>query len=537
MSKIAKESAKGGFSLIVGSAASTVIAAVAVIIIARLLGPAAYGLYSLSFVLPALFASVADFGLSSALTWYGASLRSQGKFRKLASIIGSGLLFNLVVGIVISLLIFGLSGQLAAFVLRRQEMAQLVALASVTILFRALFNLSYNAFVGLDRMEHGALMQVLRDTIRVILSPLLIIFGFGVAGAIGGQVFGWAIASMFGVGLLLAYRQAYRSMPSEMGLENGVAGDIRAMISYGMPLYVASLVSTVLGQYQNIVLAFFTSNTEIGNVNAAVNFGALVGVITTPVATALFPAFSKLDFQTGKEDLKRMFEVSVRYTTLLILPVVIAVAVLSRDLTRVVYGAAYGVASIYLVLYVSVFLMTALGSQVLGNFFSGIGKTRETLKITLVQLGIYLVAAPVAAWLYRVPGLLVALVLSSFVSTAFGLRLAIVKYGMRLDLKGPAVTLATALVAALPILPLVHYSPFPSFVNVLIGAAIYTATYLTLAPAFKAIKRTDLEVLAPILGQISLLRPATDLIFSYETHLLNMIERNIGETSTSREAQ
>jgi len=68
-------------------------------------------------------------------------------------------------------------------------------------------------------------------------------------------------------------------------------------------------------------------------------------------------------------------------------------------------------------------------------------------------------------------------------------------------------------------------------VNVLIGAAIYLAAYLTLAPVFKAIKRTDLQILGPILGQIRILRPVTDLIFAYEIRLLYILERNTNTTS------
>jgi O-antigen/teichoic acid export membrane protein len=531
LTKIAEESARGGFSLIAGTAASTIISAVGVIVMARLLGPAGYGLYTLAFVLPGLFVAIADFGLSPALMRYGASLRSQRNYGKLAGMIGSGLLFELVVGVAASLLAFALSGQLATSVLRRQDMGPLVALASIMILSQGLFNLSSSTLVGLDRMGQGAMMMVLRDTARVILSPLLIIVGFGVAGAIGGQVFGWTLASVLGVLLLLAYRQGFRKMPSEIEPGKGVAADIETMMRYGGPLYVGALVSTVLAQYQNIVLAFFTSNTEIGNFSAAVNFGALIGIVATPVATALFPAFSKLDLQTRKEELQRMFDYSVKYTTLLIIPLAILVAALSEDLIRAVYGTAYSYAAIYLPLYVATFLLTGIGSQVVGNFLNGVGRTKETLKIILVQLAVFLPAAPIGAWLYRVPGLIVVSLLAGLVATAFGLKLATRKYEMHVNLKTSVAVLAAALVSVLPILPLVYYSLLPSLANVFLGGLIYLAAYLTLAPVFKAVKRTDLEILAPILGQIRILRPVTDLIFAYETRLLNMLERNISTTS------
>jgi O-antigen/teichoic acid export membrane protein len=284
-------------------------------------------------------------------------------------------------------------------------------------------------------------------------------------------------------------------------------------------------VTIIITQYQSIVLAFFTSNAEIGNFSAAANFGALIGVVATPVATALFPAFAKLDLRTQKKNLERMLELSVRYATVLILPVTIAIACLSRDLIRAVYGASYNFASTYLALYVCVFLLTGLGYQVLGNFFNGIGKAKETLKMGLVQLAIFIFTAPPMTWLYRVPGLIAALLLSALVATVFALSLLAGTYGMHLDLRGSLAALAAATASALPILPLVYHSPLPSFMNSLVGAAIYLAAYLTLAPAFKAIKRSDIEILSPLLGRITILKPATDLIFSYETKLLYLVDR------------
>jgi len=48
----------------------------------------------------------------------------------------------------------------------------------------------------------------------------------------------------------------------------------------------------------------------------------------------------------------------------------------------------------------------------------------------------------------------------------------------------------------------------------------------TLAQLFIAIKRTDLEILAPVLGQIRIIKPATDRILAYETWLLEEVDRN-----------
>lgn len=535
--EIGAESARGSFSLIVGTAASTVIAGVGAIVIARLLGPAGYGLYTLALVLPSLFVVVIDFGLNSALTMYGASLRAQQRYSRLASMIGSGLLFKLVVGMATSLLALGFSGQLAASVLQRQNIGQLLMLASISILFQGLFNLAYSSFVGLDRMEQGSLVMVLRDATRTVLSSVLILVGFGTVGAILGQVVGWVVAGLLGAWLLVTHRQAFRKMPSEMELKKGGRADMEAMIGYGLPLYVGTLLTMALMQYQRIILAFFVSDTEIGNFSAAFNFGALVSIIATPVATALFPAFSKLDIETRKDDVSRIFKLSVRYTTLIIFPVAIAIATLSKDLTTAVYGASYIGASTYLTLYMISWLLLwgglGLSNLLITNFYGGIGRTREALNVALVQLVVFVPVALVMTSLYRVPGSMVAVILSALVSTAFGLRLAVRKYGMQVDLGGLIRTLVASLVSALSILPIVYYSPLPSLANALIGASIYLAAYLTVAPLFRAVKRADLQILIPILRQIRVLRPATGLIFAYETQVLNMVEPQSKSTAPS----
>jgi O-antigen/teichoic acid export membrane protein len=536
LTEIGAESARGSFSLIAGTAASTIISAVGTIVIARLLGPSGYGLYTLALVFPTLFTAIADFGLSPAMNRHAASLRSERKYSKLADMIRSGLVFEFAAGAVVFLLVFVLSGQLAAFALQRQDIGQLVALASVMIIFQV-FSFAYAAFVGLDRMGLSAIMLVLRDATRTVTSPLLILVGFGVGGAIGGWITGYAVASVLGVSLLLSCRQTFRDRPGVVDSEKGMSADIQTMVHYGVPLYIGSLLTMALMQYQRIILAFFVSDAEIGNFSAAFSFGALVSIVATPVATALFPAFSKLDLETRKDDVKRMFKLSVRYVTLLIFPVAIAIATLSKDLTRAVYGASYADAPTYLTLYILTWLLLwgggGLGNLLITNFFGGIGRTSEALKVALVQLVVFLPVAPVMASLYRVPGSIVAVILSALVSTIFGLRLAVRKYGMQVDLGGLLGALAASLVSALPILPIVYYSPLPSLANALIGALIYLAAYLTVAPVFRAVKRADLQTLIPILGQIRILRPATRLIFAYETRVLNLVERETKSTAPS----
>jgi len=77
--KITEDSARGGFFLFAGNALSLLTLAISSIIVARLLGPENYGLFSLSLVVPSILAGLMDLGVNPALTRFSAKLRIEGK--------------------------------------------------------------------------------------------------------------------------------------------------------------------------------------------------------------------------------------------------------------------------------------------------------------------------------------------------------------------------------------------------------------------------------------------------------------------------
>jgi O-antigen/teichoic acid export membrane protein len=77
LATIAQKAAHGGLFLFVGNVLSTVILAVGIIIVARLLGPSDYGLYTLALVIPLLLVSLSDAGMSFALVRCRLGLESR----------------------------------------------------------------------------------------------------------------------------------------------------------------------------------------------------------------------------------------------------------------------------------------------------------------------------------------------------------------------------------------------------------------------------------------------------------------------------
>src|SRR4030066_1816398 len=107
--EMAKVSVKGGFHLLWGLVASTVISAVGTIYLANLLSPNDMGLYALAVAAPNLIGVFRDWGVNSAIIRYTAQLNSERKIIQVKRILTAGLLFEVVAGVVLTAISFLLS--------------------------------------------------------------------------------------------------------------------------------------------------------------------------------------------------------------------------------------------------------------------------------------------------------------------------------------------------------------------------------------------------------------------------------------------
>lgn len=510
LAEMAEASARGGFFLFTGNALSLVTLAVGSIIVARLLGPENYGLFALALVVPSILGGLIDLGVNPALTRFSARLRADGESELAASILRSGFLFKLISGIAASATCFIFSDVFAAYILNRPEIGFLIKLTSLLIVFQTVFNAQDAAFIGLDRMEGSAVIRNVQAVAKTALSPLLVVLGFAIAGALTGHIISVVIAGL--VGSLILFK-LYRGFgrPS-----SSFSSSIKVMLSYGLPLYASSLLGLFLGQYQTIILAFFTSNAEIGNFSIAANLSSLISVLVFPMGV-LFPAFSKVDPDSA--ELKSIFKLSVKYTAMLIVPATVIVAVLSRDIVYTLYGDSYGLGPLFLQLYILTFLSSGFGSVVIGNLFQGIGETRVVFRYSLINVLVFLPLAPVFAVAYHVPGLIIASLTSSLFSLAYALFIVVKKIKLSLDLKASLRIYLASSLSAVPVLGLLHVLPLNNALSLAINGPVFLLTYLTILPLTKAIDQTDLQNFKLMFSKLKVIWPLLKPVLAYEAKL------------------
>src|SRR5674476_916825 len=200
--EMAKVSAKGSFHLLWGLVISTVISAIATIFIARLLGSNLYGLYGIVLIAPTLIGVFRDWGINSAMVRCTAQYLSEVRESEVRSILVSGIIFEVVLGIGLSAVSFALSGYLAVNVFHRPEIASLIQIASISILAGGIINAATAAFTGIEKMELNSVMLILQSIIKTAIMIALVVLGFGTSGAIIGYTIAMILAGLICVQLV-----------------------------------------------------------------------------------------------------------------------------------------------------------------------------------------------------------------------------------------------------------------------------------------------------------------------------------------------
>jgi O-antigen/teichoic acid export membrane protein len=521
MSKAAemgKVTAKGSFHLMWGLVISTVISAIATIFVARLLGSNLYGLYGIVLISPTLIGVFRDWGINSAMVRYTAQFRSEDRASEIRSIIISGIIFEIALGMALSAISFALSGYLATSIFHRPQITYLIQISSIIILAGGLTNAATAAFTGIERMHFNSIMLVCQSIIRTALMITLVFLGFGTLGAVIGYTSAMIIAGLIGVALVWTQ---YKNLPKLNNVKLEIKAYTEIMLKYGTPLSFSVIISSFNTQYYAFLLPIFyvTNNSAIGNYNVASTFIVLVSFFSSPITTMLLPAFSKLDPRKDEETLLNVFQFSVKYATLLVVPVTALVMCLSEPLVSTLFGASYSAAPLFLALLAINSLFPAFGSLSTGNFIISQGKTTFLLYLNLITLAFGLPMGFILILKYGVVGLIVTSIVDG-IPTTIVLSLYWVKkhYGLTVDWRSSAKILLSSATAAASTYALISELSFSSLIRLIIGLIFFILVFVPMILLTRTLDKSDIVNLR---GMVS----GLGIIGKILNSVLNLIEK------------
>jgi len=489
--EMGKVSAAGSFQLFIGKTTSTIIMAVGTIILARLMLPEEYGLYSIALIPTVTISLFQDWGIGSAMTKYIANLRAQNKDNDINNVIVAGLTFEITTGLILSLLSLTLASFIASTIFHRPESASLISIASITVFANALLIASQSSFIGFERMELNSLTMICQSIAKTLTAPLLVFLGYGALGATLGHTLSFLTAGI--IGLAIFYILLFRNLKRTKTNRTEISKTLKTMLHYGVPLSISTILGGFRIQFYSFMMAIFCTDLMIGNYQAAVNFAVLLTFFTFPISTVLFPAFSKLNPQNEHKLLQTVFTSSIKYTALLLVPATMAVMVLSKPMIYTLFGEKWIHAPFFLTLYVISNLFAGIGSLSLWSLLAGLGETKTLMKLSIITLLFSLPLAFLLIPTLRIVGVIIGSLIAGIPSLFLGLHWIWKRYKAKADLKSSTkIFIASAIAAITTYIPL-NFLNTAEWIKLITGGIIFLAAYTITAPTIGAINQSDIN--------------------------------------------
>jgi O-antigen/teichoic acid export membrane protein len=467
------------------------ISALGTMIVAGLLNPTAYGEITVAMVPINFVLLFRDFGVTAALTRNISQLRHENKLEEVKIILRTGLAINTVIGVFLTIILFLSSEFLSTTVFNNSSIKVLIQIASIDVISWNLLTAAKAIFAGYERMELHSMLTIIYSVLRSFTSPLLVYLNYGAFGAVLGHSISLLFVGLIGLTTIIAFfSQATEQSPSSYRTA------AKRIFSYGFPLLLSTVLGGVLSHLNNFLVAIYSDTFSIGNYSAAANFGVLITFFTLPVATTLFPLFSKLNFEEDGS-LKTIYQLSVKYVSIISLPIVAGMIALSEQIIAIVYPPNYHLASSFLVLFALNFTFIAMGRVGIANLLKSQGRTDVVFRSTLLNVLMGGILGFILIPRFGITGLL----LSQLVTKAglfYMLYWTWQNYGFSFDWRSSLKILFSAGVSTISVISLLNLLNLRPWIEFILGGVLLLSIYVMGIVASKAVDLNDLNNLQRI---------------------------------------
>ncbi|MDD5181727.1 MAG: oligosaccharide flippase family protein [Candidatus Nanoarchaeia archaeon] len=374
MSEHLKVVAKGALIVLIGTVLSKLFAYTHRVILAKGLGPEAYGIFSVCLAVVSILAAIAVFGTPSALERYIPLYnKDKSKTKGLILFVSK---YASVFGIILFVLLLIFSKNLADL-FQNPGMASTLMIFAIAIPILAVLQISMSISKGFKNIVYPVMANnIIFPLGNLVLTIILIVLGYGLKSI----AIAFLVANILAV-LFLVFKIHKKLFSITQKVKPVLAH--AEILAFSVPLLFVTLFFFVIQWTDTILLAYFLPEQIVGLYNAAVPTASLLYVVPSLLIALLLPVLSELLAKKNGEEISRLFKTVVYWITLANLPVLLFFITAATMILRLLFGEIYTAAS-------TAFIILSLGLFVYSVFLPTITmlqlykKTKYIFVITAV---------------------------------------------------------------------------------------------------------------------------------------------------------
>ena len=350
------------------------------IYVARVLGAASLGAFSLLEAIASLLTGILSFGIAAAAVKFIPQHLERGEFQSIRDFLKQGAIVSIISGVLgyaAIVLFYPLS------LIWWPELAQYKALVDVMALLTPLGLLMYffqQGLRGFQELRHVVIgSSLLQLTVKAALAVSLLAFGFGLFGYATAVVSSTFVAMIW---MLIGLWKKVMELPRSTELSP--AGNILAWRSYAGVMYSNALLGLAAAQLGRVVLATFFGPSPVGVWSIVTQLYSLPNVILTMLTAAAVPMFSAAHTREDSVGRQHLFHLVTDWSVRAALPLILYLLIFGDLLLRL-YGEEFATSGKWALWIMIVAQAINLGFGPLGYMLNMTGLEKAALRLAAYQ--------------------------------------------------------------------------------------------------------------------------------------------------------
>lgn len=345
------------------------------VVLARVLGPKNYGIYTYVYALVSLLAVPAQFGLPTLVVRETAKAEVKqewGLMRGLWRWAGSvAAALALMLAVVAGVFAWYFSGHFSALQLK----TFVWGLALIPLI--ALGTLRGAALQGLRSVVQGQLPeQVVRPALLILM---VLVIGFFAGGKIKADEAMALHALAAGCGFAIGAWLLWREQPSQVAARPPPVYELRRWLASTLPLALLAGTQVITNQTDVVMLGIFASAQDVGVYRVAAQGATLVSLAFAALGIAAMPHLARLYTKGDMCRFQRLATVSAGAALLVALPILLAFLLFGDTILGTVFGARYVNGGKVLSILASAYFVN-VGFGMVGRLLNMAGYEHDTAK-------------------------------------------------------------------------------------------------------------------------------------------------------------
>jgi PST family polysaccharide transporter/lipopolysaccharide exporter len=400
VSEIGSRTANTISYVLLGKFASLIFAGIAFIVVARVLGPSTYGIYTLALAVSGFFGSVGNLGVSTALNKFIPEYILRKDKKSLEAILANGYFITITFGVVLAVITVAFGPAIANYVFHNPSYTYFIDIAALSIISSMLFGASYSVLLGFNNGSRVAAINIVQAIIQSGVGITLVLLGLGAAAPIFGIVIGQM--SGFFYSLYLIYGKNRIRM-----LVSPSVKEIRRIFKFSLPIAGSNLLQSISSNLSFIVLGAFAATIIIGNVGIATKFNSLIDVVSGSISVSLLALFSTtIAGSKMKDKMGKLYSYTLYYTFILLSPMLLFIAILAKPFSYVAFSSIYQSAPLFISVMCIGTLIGIAGTYA-STLLTSANMVKYILKYNAIIAVVQLAALPFIIPIFKGIGLIV----------------------------------------------------------------------------------------------------------------------------------